>query len=84
MRARFYMSLAYWIDEEARAEEDGLARISLRKFVDEISHCPDCKTNPVFYLSSKRVPICRKHWNIIANEPVAWTEEGKIILLAGI
>jgi len=75
------MSLSYWIDEEARAEENGLARISLRKFVNEISHCPDCKTNPVFYLSSKRVPICRKHWNIIANEPVAWTEEGKIFLL---
>jgi len=63
-------------------EEEELAPISLKKFVNDISHCSDCKNNPAFYLSSKRVPICIKHWNIIADAPVAWTKEGKITLLA--
>jgi hypothetical protein len=64
------------------AEEEELARISLKKFVNDISRCPDCKNNPFFFLSSKKVPVCMKHWNMIADEPVAWTEEGKITLLA--
>jgi len=65
-------------------EEKELVSISLKKFVNDISHCPDCKTKPVFFLSSKRVPVCIKHWNIIADAPVAWTKEGKITLLAGV
>jgi len=65
-------------------EEEELAPVSLKKFVNDISHCPDCKTKPAFFLSSKRVPVCIKHWNIIADAPVAWTKEGKITLLAGV
>ena len=59
-----------------------LAPISLKKFVNDISNCPDCKTNPAFFLTSKKVPVCIKHWNIIADAPVAWTKEGKLTLLA--
>jgi hypothetical protein len=68
----------------SNVEEEKLAHINLKKFVSDISHCPDCKTNPAFFLSSKRVPVCIKHWNIIADAPVAWTKEGKITLLAGV
>jgi len=64
------------------AEEEELARISLKKFVNDISRCPDCKNKPFFFLSSKKVPVCMKHWNQIADAPVVWTEEGKITLLA--
>jgi hypothetical protein len=63
-------------------EEEELARINLKKFVKDISHCPDCKNNPAFFLSSKKVPVCIRHWNLIADALVAWTEEGKITLLA--
>jgi len=65
-------------------EEEKLAPISLKKFVNDISRCPNCKTKPDIFLSSKRVPLCIKHWNIIADAPVAWTKEGKITLLAGV
>lgn len=53
----------------------------LKKFVNDISNCIDCKTNPAFFLSSRKIPVCRKHWNIIADLPIAWTKEGKIMLL---
>ncbi len=65
-------------------EEEKLAPISLKKFVNDISHCPNCKTKPDIFLSSKRVPLCIKHWNIIADAPVTWTKEGKVTLLAGV
>jgi hypothetical protein len=65
-------------------EEKELAHISLKKFVNDISRCSNCKTKPDIFLSSKRVPLCIKHWNIIADAPVAWTKEGKITLLAGV
>ena len=62
-------------------EEEKLPRISLKKFVNDINHCPDCRNNPAYFLSSKMIPVCMEHWNLIADAPIVWTEEGKIILL---
>jgi hypothetical protein len=65
-------------------EDEESGPIKLKKFVNDISNCIDCKTNPAFFLSSRKVPVCRKHWNVIADLPVTWTKEGKIMLLTGV
>jgi hypothetical protein len=65
-------------------DEEGLGAISLKKFVSDINNCADCRTNPAFFLSSREVPVCARHWNAIAEAPIAWTKEGKIRLLTGV
>ncbi len=65
-------------------EEEELASIDLRRFVNDISNCLDCRIKPAFYLSSKRIPVCMKHWNLIADAPVIWTKEGEIAHLKGV
>ena len=35
--------------------------------LSELRGCPDCKSEPAVFLTSKRVPCCRVHWEKFAD-----------------
>ena len=55
--------------------------IDLSEFSNEISHCADCKANPAVFLTDKRISVCQKHWNILAEAPVEWSEDGNFMVV---
>ena len=60
-----------------RAETRSTDVFDLEQFLNDISHCPECKAHPAVFLTSGKIPVCKEHWNILADELVEWTEEGK-------
>jgi len=38
----------------------------------EYRNCEDCKKNPALYITSERIGLCQKHWNLLASSDVEW------------
>jgi hypothetical protein len=51
--------------------------LDLQQFLNDINHCPECKSHPAVFLTSGKIPVCKEHWNTLADTPVEWTEDGQ-------
>lgn len=45
-----------------------------KKFLNEVSHCQHCETNPVVIIEYKgeRQGLCTDHWTVLSNSNVGW------------
>jgi len=34
--------------------------------------CPNCKNNPIVYITNERIGVCEKHWGLLANSNIEW------------
>lgn len=55
----------------------------LKEFLEKIKGCPACKRNLAVLVTDNRVPLCKAHWNKLADSTIMWTWKGEVKLNEG-
>jgi hypothetical protein len=40
--------------------------------IKEYEGCADCLRSPVVFLTPQKIPVCSKHWQVLANTDLEW------------
>jgi len=41
-------------------------------WIKEFQDCQDCKNDTWIYLTTEKIPCCKKHWNKLADTDIQW------------
>jgi len=58
--------------QKYRAKKKLQHNCDLESFLKAIDGCSECQSNPLVFITSEQIPLCRKHWYSLADSDIEW------------
>jgi len=55
-----------------RAKKKLQHNCDLESFLKAIDGCSECQSNPLASITSEQIPLCKKHWYVLATTNIEW------------